>query len=185
LQAAIPVRLELAGRFFVDQLESELRRKPEWRHVTWHGMLNRQQLRDLLSRVRVGLVALHPLPNFLVSQPVKLFEYMAAGIPVVASDFPLWRSIVGEAKCGILVNPLEPAQITAAIKYLLSHAAEAEAMGQRGRTAIEQRFNWGHEEATFLQFYRSLTSRKPSAAGVLGETCSDSSAYHTIQPGGN
>jgi glycosyltransferase involved in cell wall biosynthesis len=157
IQPPLCARLELAGRFFVDGLEGELCRKPEWRHVNWRGVLDRKRISDLLARVRAGLVVLHPEQNFVVSQPVKLFEYMAAGIPVIASDFPLWRRIIGEANCGILVDPQQPAHIAEAIEYLLTHDSEAEAMGRRGRKAIEEHFNWQHEEQTLLHLYSSLT----------------------------
>jgi glycosyltransferase involved in cell wall biosynthesis len=81
---------------------------------------------------------------------------MAAGIPVVASDFPLWRSIVEDAGCGLLVNPLDVNDIAAAIEYLIRNPPEAEAMGRRGRKAAEERFNWTNEEQVLLAFYASL-----------------------------
>ena len=81
---------------------------------------------------------------------------MAAGVPVVASDFPLWRRIVGEAGCGLLVDPLDPAAIAGAIRRLLSDPAEAEAMGRRGRAAILDRFAWHTEEAKLLALYSHL-----------------------------
>jgi glycosyltransferase involved in cell wall biosynthesis len=111
-------------------------------------------------------VILHPQPNFMDSQPVKLFEYMAAGIPVIASDFPLWRGIIDSVRCGILVDPYDPAAIANAINYLLTHDEEAEEMGRRGRLAVEQRFNWKIEEQKLLGLYHALTSLHPQAAPV-------------------
>ena len=67
---------------------------------------------------------------------------MSAGLPVVASDFPLWRQIIGEAKCGLLVNPTDIHQITEAILWLLSNSEKAEEMGQNGQRAVLKRFNW-------------------------------------------
>jgi glycosyltransferase involved in cell wall biosynthesis len=85
-----------------------------------------------------------------------LFEYMAAGLPVIASNFPLWKEIVTGIGCGVLVDPLKPTEIADAIEYLLTHPAEAEQMGIRGREAVERKFNWECEQHKLLQFYESL-----------------------------
>jgi hypothetical protein len=97
-----------------------------------------------------------------------MFEYMAAGIPVIASDFPLWRSIVMGAGCGLLVNPRDPSSIAKAISYLLTHDAEAEAMGKRGRAAVKLQYNWNTEERKLLNFYASLfiSDATRSTAGI-------------------
>jgi glycosyltransferase involved in cell wall biosynthesis len=163
LPRTLDVRLELAGWFYVKALMNKLVATPQWQHVNWHGELDRNGLSTLLSGVSAGLVILHPEKSFIVSQPTKLFEYMAAGIPVIASNFPLWRSIIQEAGCGILVDPLDAQAIAAAIEYLVSNPREAETMGQRGRRTAEKRFNWANEERALLSFYSSLLSDR----GVL------------------
>lgn len=91
------VRLNLAGGFETSDLEAATRQADGWSRVDFHGYLDRIQVRDLLGRSVVGVVALHPTSNYLESLPVKMFEYMAAGIPVIASDFPLWRQIISDA----------------------------------------------------------------------------------------
>lgn len=78
---------------------------------------------------------------------------MAAGVPAISADFPVWRQIVEGAACGFCVDPLNPGQISLAIRYLFTHPREAESMGRRGRRAIEERFNWDREK-------RSATDRK-------------------------
>jgi glycosyltransferase involved in cell wall biosynthesis len=152
----IGAKLELAGWYSNPALENELIHSPAWRHVTWRGLLLRAGIAELLGSVRAGIVSFHPEPNCVAAQPTKLFEYMSAGIPVIASDFPLWRSIVATAGCGLLVDPCDPSSIEEAITYLLTHDAEAEAMGQRGRTAVERQYNWEIEEGNLLTFYASL-----------------------------
>ncbi len=121
-------------------------------------------IEELLS-ARIGLVLLHPLPNH--TDPIrsnKLFEYMSAGIPVIASDLPRWREIVLGVDCGLVVDPLDPAAIAAAIDYLLTHAPEAEAMGQRGRDAVLSQLNWDSDRARLLSLYRDLTgNHRPTA----------------------
>jgi glycosyltransferase involved in cell wall biosynthesis len=156
LPTALGVKLELAGWFYVESLFDYLKEQTQWNLVNWHSVIDRPSLRHLLCTVSVGLVVLHPETSFVSSQPTKLFEYMAAGIPVIASDFPLWRSIVNTAECGLLVDPLDARAIAAAIESLITNPERARAMGQRGRHAVEERFNWAKEEKTLLSFYSWL-----------------------------
>jgi glycosyltransferase involved in cell wall biosynthesis len=151
--------------------------RAEWKHVNWRGMLDRDDICALLGRARAGLVVLHPEQNFVVSQPIKLFEYMAAGIPVIASDFPLWRSIIEKAGCGILVDPFRPEQTAEAIERLLIDSALAEEMGRRGRKAVEECFNWNAEENTLLSFYSSIIAdgRVAEAKPIALETSAGAS----------
>ncbi|MFL6305690.1 MAG: glycosyltransferase family 4 protein [Candidatus Sulfotelmatobacter sp.] len=156
LPQQLGVKLELAGTFYVQEQQKSVMGGAEWQHVLWHGEIGRADLASLLRRVQVGLVVLHPHPAYLNSHPTKLFEYMAAGIPVVASDFPLWRSIIENADCGLLVDPFDPSAIAAAIEYLITNPDEANRMGMRGRRAVERQFNWDMEEQSLLSFYGSL-----------------------------
>jgi glycosyltransferase involved in cell wall biosynthesis len=103
-----------------------------------------------------GLVTLHPEPNYLDALPVKMFEYMAAGIPVIASAIPLWRDIVEGNRCGVCVDPMDPAAIAAAIDALVLDPAAARAMGENGRRAIVGTYNWQREAAKLLAFYETV-----------------------------
>jgi glycosyltransferase involved in cell wall biosynthesis len=158
LPKALGVKLELAGWFYVESLFNDLSKQPQWNLVNWHSEIDRRRLRHLLGTVSVGLVVLHPEKSFVSSQPTKLFEYMAAGIPVVASDFPLWRSIIDAADCGLLVDPLDVKSIATAIESLIANPERARTMGEQGRRAVQEHFNWANEEQTLLSFYSWLLS---------------------------
>ncbi|TVR19733.1 MAG: glycosyltransferase [Anaerolineaceae bacterium] len=156
LPRSLGAKLVIAGKIPPD-LQTELERLPAFDSVHAPGWQSRQQMADFLSRARVGLSVLHPSPNYLESYPTKLFEYMTAGIPVIASDFPLWRGVVDSAGCGLLVDPEDPRAIADAIAWLLEHPDEAEAMGERGRTAVVVRYNWESESQKLLDIYADLT----------------------------
>ena len=96
---------------------------------------------------------LHPIPNYVNSLPVKMFEYMAAGIPVVASDFPLWKEIVSGANCGVTVDPRDPTQIAKKIEQLVENTDLAHRMGQAGRQAVETIYQWHHEWERLHRLY--------------------------------
>jgi glycosyltransferase involved in cell wall biosynthesis len=156
LPESLPGRLLLAGPVHPPGLLPELERLPGWRRVDYLGVQPRPAVRQLLSRARLGIVLFHPERDHLDAMPNKLFEYMAAGLPVVASDFPLWRQIVAGAGCGLLVNPRNPLAVASAIRFLLEHPVEAAAMGRRGRAVVCERYNWQPEARKLLDLYKEL-----------------------------
>ena len=158
LPGQLQARLVLAGRYGSPALEKELRDKPGWTGVDSLGWLSRPQIAELMGRAKIGLVTLHPTSCFIEALPIKLFEYMEAGIPVIASDFPLWRKIVGDIGCGLLVDPCNPADIAEAIEWILTHPLQAKEMGVRGAAAIRSNYNWKLEADKLLALYGRLTS---------------------------
>lgn len=156
LPEALEPRLVLGGTFHPSSLLEEMQEMNGWKRVDYQGRLSRQQVANKMKTARVGLALLKPVRKYLEAYPTKLFEYMSVGIPVVASDFPQIRQFVEKAECGILVDPNDPAAITEAIQWLLEHPAEAEAMGERGREAVEQFYNWEMEAQKLIAFYDNL-----------------------------
>ena len=150
--------LNVAGRFLSVSLEERVRAMDGATAARFLGWQSRDQVSKLLSSALAGLVVLHPTPSYQRAYPVKLFEYMAAGIPVIASDFPLWRQIVQEAECGLLVDPHDPRAIADAAIWLCEHESEARAMGAAGAAAVRSRFNWSHEAEKLLRLYARLAS---------------------------
>lgn len=152
------VRLALAGTYSPPELRDELRSMPEWAFVDELGFLDREEVSKLLPVCLAGMVTLLPAPNFLTSLPVKMFEYMASGIPVIASAFPLWKEIISEADCGICVDPHSPEEIAAAIRHLMTHPERAGQMGRHGREAVLGRYHWEVEKDALLELYAALRS---------------------------
>jgi len=149
-------RVELAGGFAPADLQDELEQLFGWARVRFHGWASRSDVAKILGGVRGGLVVLHPIRNHLDAYPVKMFEYMAAGLPVIASDFPLWRKIIEGAGCGLLVNPRDPKAIADAMQWILSNPDQAKTMGERGRRAVEETYNWDHEAKKLIRLYETL-----------------------------
>jgi hypothetical protein len=146
--------LSLAGTFSSDSLRHALVGSPGWSCVREAGWLDRGAVARVMGRARMGLLILHPVPNYVESQPIKLFEYMSAGLPVIASDFPLWRDMAGE--CSLFVDPLDPQSIADAMVWILDHPDEAERLGMKGRELVEKRFNWAKEGEKLVQLYGRL-----------------------------
>ena len=147
--------LELAGLFSGDVSLEQLSKLDGNSFVNYRGVLDRQQIVDLLMEVKVGLVTLLPTPSYIESLPIKLFEYMLAGVPVVASNFKLWQDIIKTHNCGILVDPNNISEIADACAYLINNQDEAQQMGINGRNAVLKYYNWSNEVIKLKEFYSS------------------------------
>ena len=150
------VRLHLAGQWSTQAFEREVQALKGWDQVVMHGFLDRAAVAELLQRCSVGLVTLHPLVNYKDALPIKMFEYMAFGLPVVASDFPLWREIIEANQCGVCVNPTDPYAIAQAIKDLLDHPQKAEQMGINGQASVYEKYHWGSEAQKLFSVYQKV-----------------------------
>jgi hypothetical protein len=151
-------RLLLAGSFASAEEREACIKLDGWRKVSELGHINREEVRDVLSRSMAGLVVLHPIQNYLDALPVKMFEYMSAGIPVIASNFALWREIIEKNNCGICVDPLNIEEIADAVKWIIDHPEEAKRMGENGRRAVEEKYNWEKEGEKLVNIYKELLS---------------------------
>jgi glycosyltransferase involved in cell wall biosynthesis len=148
--------LELAGRFDSTFAPSELEARPGWARVRYHGRVGRAEVAALLRRAGVGVLPLRRSPNHAISWPVKLFEYMAAGLPVVATDVEPWNAIIAQHRCGLCVPLDDPRALAAGITQVLDDPDEARAMGERGRAAAVERYSWESQETALLGLYAEL-----------------------------
>jgi glycosyltransferase involved in cell wall biosynthesis len=146
--------LELAGIFSGDISLTELKAGNGGKYINYLGVLNRTEITALLQKVKIGLVTLLPTPSYIESLPIKMFEYMLAGIPVIASNFTLWQEIVAKYECGILVDPKNPQQIADAVFKLFNDEDKARRMGINGRNAVLEHFNWEQEQQKLINFYK-------------------------------
>jgi glycosyltransferase involved in cell wall biosynthesis len=145
--------LLLAGQFESRSQRNRAMRMPGWKNVKELGQIDRNGIKQVLQESMAGLSILSPTPSYIHSLPIKMFEYMASGIPVIASDFPLWKEIIYTNKCGVCVNPFDPKEIASAINFIIANQEEARVMGENGRIAVIEQFNWETESNKLIQFY--------------------------------
>lgn len=145
----------LAGRF--KQLKDEATSAPGWTRVNYPGEVGRTEVVSALRDARVGIVIDHPITNYVDAYSTKMFEYMACGIPVICSNFPLWEQIVAETGCGVTVDPFDTDAVAEALtRYNTDHEL-ARTTGESGRQAILNRLNWKVEFSGLLELYRRIS----------------------------
>lgn len=139
----------------------KLKLHPAWAQVNFYGKIRHEEVLPFLSRRGIGMAIVDYGNTIEIKQGTmgntKLFEMMMAKLPVICTDFVLWKEIIENYKCGICVPPHDSLAVQKAIEYLLDHPEEAMQMGRNGRHAIEEEFNWGKEEKKLLNLYKKLT----------------------------
>lgn len=153
-------RLVLVGTIPDPRLEAELRAKAS-KEVEFVGQVPYAEVFPFMRQADIGLVCFHPTPSNIAAswRNNKLFEYMAVGLPVIASNFPSWREVIEGNRCGITVNPLSPQDIAEAVEYLLSNPTLMEEMGGNGRKAVLEKYNWEKEGMKLLDLYQRLLAK--------------------------
>ena len=160
VEALKGVRVELRSRTVEEPYGTALRNLSGWKNVNFPGAVSHDEVLHLLSECLCGIALLQEMPNSGGRQGTlgntKIFEYMMAGIPVICTDFILWKQIIDKWHCGICVNPKDENEVSAAITFLLEHPEDVRRMGQNGRQAVREEFNWEQEEKKLFSFYREI-----------------------------
>lgn len=158
-----PARLLLIGYFDDAAAEQELRNRIRASglasSVVIRRRLDHEQMAEALSEAHIGVSPLLPIPKFLRNIPVKIFEYWACGLPVVASALPPILPFFRHAEAGFLYPATSSMQLADAIGWLLDHPDMAARMGERGRDLVTQRFNNRSEVRKLHRFCARIAAR--------------------------
>ncbi len=147
---AVAGKLVIAGDHDIEEFDK----------VKYVGRLNRKGVNDLYGSSVVGLCILKPIENYYHSRPIKVYEYMAAGLPYICSNFPDWIKVAEESGAGICVDPSNIEEISNAISKLLSDRDKSREMGCKGREYVIKYCNWANEEISLLALYDKIGNNK-------------------------
>jgi hypothetical protein len=132
-------------------------------NVVYRGRLGRPEIATLLNESLIGLCLFRHEPNHLYAMPTKIFEYMAAGVPVITSDLPRSKEIVETAGCGFSVSLDDKKRLVNRLSLLADAPERAIELGLAGRAAVAKDYNWQHDAAELKKLYQELASRRSAA----------------------
>ena len=152
------VKLIVAGEFDDSEYQKEVMSLPEWNSVEYLGFLPSTELKEkVLDRASIGIILFINVPNHVNAIPTKQFEYMQAGLPVIASKEVLFcKQVTEEENCGLVVDPLNIDEVAQAIRTITSDSELAKQMSANAKQASADKYNWLSQEKSLLEFYQSL-----------------------------
>ncbi|NPV14194.1 glycosyltransferase [candidate division WOR-3 bacterium] len=145
--------LLLAGKFVSPDYEAKIKAHPAYPRVRHLGTLPHPDCFRWYTESDVGVVPSLPVLGYESALPVKMFEFMSAGLPVVVPDFPPLRAIVQECACGLTFSPGDATSLARVLATLKSQPDQARKMGKNGRDAVNKIYNWQNEEKKLLKLY--------------------------------
>lgn len=152
--------VELRSGNVEGDLLSRLQSMPGWKQVNFPGRASHEDVMRLMTECLCGMALCQPCPNtggmMGTLGNTKIFEYMMAGIPIICTNFTLWKAIVDRWQCGICVDPNNLDEIVSAIRFFMDHPDEARRMGENGRRAIREEYNWDTEAKKLVTFYAEI-----------------------------
>jgi glycosyltransferase involved in cell wall biosynthesis len=154
-----PKKLILCGEFSDPLFGISCKNHPAWSYVLHTGQVDRDGILTALRQSMVGIVTLHPTKSYKEALPVKMFEYMAAGLPVLASNFPIWSEIIESEQCGVCVNPNDPKEMADALEILMNSPDKCQKMGLNGRYAVFSKYSWESQKDKLIQCYNTLLNK--------------------------
>lgn len=145
--------LRLAGRLLGDAAA-----RVEHPQVDYLGLVPPSELPAIIAGARVGLIFLRRLPNYANSLPTKVFEYMASGVPFLATDFRAWEDLFGDADAGVFVDTDDPDAVGRELEALIDDPERAARLGANGRRAVEERFSFEKEAERLVALVNRLVA---------------------------
>jgi glycosyltransferase involved in cell wall biosynthesis len=149
LVGRMPEHLEKRAQSLISRLELH-------DAVAREGWVSHTEVGKYLAISEVGIVPFNRTKKFEKNIPQKIFEYWAAGLPVVATDLPPIRRFVNECGGGLLTASNRPNVISAAICELLDQPVRAREMGERGKAKVESKWRWEMAESKLLSAYDDM-----------------------------
>jgi len=119
----------------------------------------------LLSVSDAGVLPFKRTPLMEIALGNKAFEFLAAGLPVVASDLGEMRATLGPSGAVVFAAPGDPATLGAALRGLMMDPSRRRRLGADGRRAFEEKFAWEHQETKLVKLYEEISASRQGGGG--------------------
>lgn len=157
-----PVHFHLVGELYSD-LDQKIKKLEYFDtikdDVTFYGRLPLNKGYQLAERMDIGLCIIWPMKNSIESYPTKIFEYMAVGLPIITSNFDLYKELVEENNCGICVNPKSTKEIFYAVETLYTNVQKSEQMVKNGKNAVKNKYDWESQKQVLIRLYDEILKK--------------------------
>lgn len=122
-------------------------------NLIFYGYQSQEQAFVYIKEALAGIALLKPVGDYADSYPTKLFDYMALALPVITSDLPLLTQVVNGSQCGFCVNPYDADTLAEQLIRCIENPQNLKKMGENGRNAIKEKYNWDNEAKKLLELY--------------------------------
>ena len=139
-------------------LERDLRERGLTRRVVFTGALPHEEIAGLIRQFTVALAPYSKPEHVFYFSPLKIFEYMACGVPVVAAGLGQNTELVRNCETGLLYPPGDIDALTSACEKLLADVDLRQRLGHAAAQEIHGRYTWGHNAARVVELARTLVA---------------------------
>ncbi len=158
------IKVLFLGRYSPDSLKDELQiyidKNNLKDNIELHAPVNYSQVSNFYNNSKIGLVTILKSKTFEISMPIKVFEYMAFGLPIIGSDFGHIKEYIEEENCGTVVDPLNESQIANAMINLLTDKNKYQLFSENGRNATLKKYKWEMEFKKLLNYYTIALAKR-------------------------
>ena len=151
--------MELVGSCPETALAAQLTQAASNGDLIWHGFVPNETAKQLLPGKLAGLSLLQNHPNYQVSQPTKIYEYLAAGIPVISTALPHAKKLINAANAGVIVDFDNAEQVVTEILNLANDPAAWQRFSESGHRYVQQHHNWGVDQEKFISALEDFAAK--------------------------
>ena len=130
------------------------------KNIEIRGQVAFEEVARYYRKSRIGLILWKPLESLKIKMPIKLFEYMAFGLPVIGSDFGHISEYIKKDRCGVAVDPANAAEVAEAIGLLLDDPDRFHQMSRSGKDATLKKYSWKGEFERLCYYYRKALDER-------------------------